>query len=411
MNLKKIGLRLGLACCVASVSVATLAQPSGPGAALVPEINRIVEADTERLTRLFKDIHQHPELGFMETRTAGIVATELQTLGYDVRTGIGVTGVVGILENGPGPTFMFRADMDANAIQETTGLPYASTQRVTNLNGVEAYVAHMCGHDAHTTWLIGQAKTMAELKDSWSGTLVLVGQPAEEPVEGAKAMRDDGLYETHGVPEPDYFLAFHTAPLPTGVVALTSGRLSTGTGHIDVTFHGSGGHGSSPHHATDPVIMAAISIIQYQTIVSRMTDPTKTSVLTVGSVQAGVDNNVIPTAAEVRLKLHYSTQTLREIMIAGISRIINNTARTYGITEEAMMPTIVEKGYAPVIVNHAEWMEHIRSALAEAKAVDDVVNRGRLVEGSAINDLTVPGSDDAFLLIEGSKKRRAPIFS
>lgn len=158
------------------------AQTASKGAAFVPEINRIVEQDTTRLQEIFKDIHKHAELGFMEVRTAGIVTKELEALGFEVKTGIGVTGVVGILENGEGPTFMFRADMDANAVKEETGLPYASTQRVTNLDGVETYVAHMCGHDAHTTWLLGLAKTMSELKDKWSGTLVLVGQPAEEPV-------------------------------------------------------------------------------------------------------------------------------------------------------------------------------------------------------------------------------------
>ena len=377
------------------------AEPASKGAALVPEINEIVAADAGRLQDIFKDIHQNAELGFMETRTAGIVAKELTALGFEVKTGIGKTGVVGILKNGDGPTFMFRADMDANAVEEATGLPYASKVRVKNAIGYEIPVAHMCGHDAHTTWLIGLAKTMTALKDKWSGTLVLVAQPAEEPVEGAKAMRDDGLYETHGVPKPDYFLALHTGPFPTGTVALTKGRISTGTDHIDVTFHGSGGHGSSPHHATDPVIMAGMAIVQYQTIISRMVDPTETSVLTIGSVQAGVDNNVIPTEATLKLKLHYSTPELREVMVAGIKRISDNIARTYGITDDKMMPTIVEKGYAPLIVNSADWMDHIRKVLTEAKAVDAVVNDQRVVEGHAIAGVRIPGSDDAFLLIEG----------
>lgn len=366
---------------------------------LVPEINKAVDMDAARLQDIFKDIHQHAEIGFMETRTAGIVAKELKALGFEVKTGIGKTGVVGILKNGEGPTFMFRADMDANAVEEATGLPYASKVRVTNLSGVETAVAHMCGHDAHTTWLIGLAKIMAELKDRWSGTLVLVAQPAEEPIEGAKAMIDDGFYTTHAVPKPDYFLAFHTAPFPLGAVALTNGRMSTGTDHIDVSFHGSGGHGSSPHHATDPVIMAGMAIVQYQTIVSRMVDPTETSVLTIGSVQAGVDNNVIPTQATLRLKLHYSTPEIREVMVAGITRISDNIARTYGITSDDMMPTIVEKGYAPVIVNSPDWMDHIRKVLTEAKSVDEVVNDKRVVEGVAIDDVRIPGSDDAFLLI------------
>lgn len=191
----------------------------------------------------------------METRTAGIVAKELRALGFDVKTKIGITGVVGTLKNGKGPVFMFRGDMDALPIEEKTGLPYASKVRVTNLDGVEVPVSHMCGHDTHTTWAIALGKAMIRLKEKWSGTLILVTQPAEEPIEGAIGMIKDGLYTTHGVPKPDYFLTFHTGPFPTGAVALTSGRLNTGSQHIDVTFYGSGGHGSSPHVATDPIIM------------------------------------------------------------------------------------------------------------------------------------------------------------
>jgi amidohydrolase len=376
-----------------STTASFAAEPASKGAALVPDINRIVEADAARLQDIFKDIHQHAELGFMETRTAGIVARELEALGYEVKTGIGITGVVGIMENGDGPTFMFRADMDANAVREETGLPYASTQRVTNLDGVETYVAHMCGHDAHTTWLIGLAKTMAELKDKWSGTLVLLAQPAEEPIEGAKAMIDDGLYTTYGVPRPDYFLTFHTGPFPTGTVVLTGGRLNTGSDHIDVTFHGSGGHGSSPHHATDPVIMAGMAIVQLQTV--------EVGVLTIGSVQAGVDNNVIPTEATLKLKLHYSNPEVRESMVKGIERIANNIARIYGIVSDDMMPTITYKGYAPAVFNSEEYMDRIRTVLSEADAADKIVNDARVIEGVAVHDLTIPGSDDAFALIEG----------
>jgi len=368
---------------------------------LLPKIHATVDRDAKRLQDIFKDIHQNPELGFMETRTAGIVAKELEALGFDVKTGIGKTGVVGILKNGPGPTLMFRADMDANAVEEATGLPYASKVRVTNLDGVETAVAHMCGHDAHTTWLIGLAKSMTALKDKWSGTLVLLAQPAEEPIEGAKAMIDDGLYTTHAVPKPDYFLTFHTGPFPTGTVVLTGGRLNTGSDHIDVTFHGSGGHGSSPHHATDPVIMAGMAIVQLQTVVSRMVDPVEVGVLTIGSVQAGVDNNVIPTEATLKLKLHYSNPEVRESMVKGIERIANNIARTYGIVSDDMMPTISYKGYAPAVFNSEDYINRIRTVLSKADAVDKIVNDARVIEGVAVHDLTIPGSDDAFALIEG----------
>lgn len=368
---------------------------------LLPEVHKAVDADAKRVNEIYKDIHKHAELGFMETRTARIVAKELRALGFDVKTGIGITGVVGILKNGEGPTFMFRGDMDALPIEEETGLPYASKVRVTNLDGVEVPVSHMCGHDAHTTWVIALAKAMTKLKNKWSGTLVMVAQPAEEPIEGAMAMIKDGLYTVHGVPKPDYFLTLHTAPFPTGTVALTSGRLNTGSQHIDVTFHGSGGHGSSPHHATDPIIMAAMAIVQYQTIITRMIDPTATSVLTVGMVKAGATYNVIPTEAALKIKLHYSTVEMGEKIVSSIKGISNNIARTYGITSDDMMPTIGVRGYASPVVNSPTWMTRIRKVLAEANAADKIVNDARRIEASAVHDIQIPASDDAFVLIEG----------
>ena len=392
--------------CVVSIALTSYTpafgqEPTSEMRTLVQQIHKAVDADAERLKDIFKDIHQNAELGFMETRTAAVVAKELRSLGFDVKTGIGRTGVVGILKNGSGPTFMFRADMDANAVKEETGLPYTSKVRVTNLDGVETPVAHMCGHDAHTTWLIGLAKAMTELKDKWSGTLVLVAQPAEEPIEGAKAMLDDGLFTTHDVPKPDYFLVLHTGPFPTGFVILTVGRINTGSDHIDVTFHGSGGHGSSPHHATDPVIMAGMAIVQLQTVVSRMIDPVEVGVLTIGSVRAGVDNNVIPTEATLKLKLHYSNPDVREKMVRGIERIVNNIARTYGIVSDDMMPTITYKGYAPAVFNSEDYIARIRKVLSEADAADKIVNDARAIEGVAVHDVTGSGSDDAFALIEG----------
>jgi len=182
---------------------------------MIQTVSGLVEADTERLEAIFKDIHQNPELGFMETRTSGIIAEELKNLGFDVTTGIAKTGLVGIFRNGDGPTVMYRADMDANAVEEATGLPYASKVRVRLEDGTETPVAHMCGHDAHVTWMLGMAKAMVALQDEWSGTLVLIGQPAEEPILGAQAMVEDGLWTDYEVPEPDYFIGMHTAPACT----------------------------------------------------------------------------------------------------------------------------------------------------------------------------------------------------
>lgn len=356
--------------------------------AVIDKMGAIIDKDTPRLQKIFKDIHKHPELGFMETRTAKIVAKELKKLGYKVTTGIGKTGVVGIMENGEGPTLMFRADMDANAVEEDTGLSYASKVRVTNLEGLETPVGHLCGHDAHTTWLISLAKTMKELKGEWSGTLVLVAQPAEEPIEGAMAMIDDGLYTRHKVPKPDYFLAMHTAPIPTGTLLTTAGRLNTGSEGIDVTFHGVGGHGSAPNHSKDPVFMAGLAIVQLQSIVSRRIDPIETGILTIGSVQAGVDRNVIPTESHLKLKLHFSTPEVREDLVNNIKLICNNIARSSGVSEDNL-PTFKHIGYTPANVNSEAFIGRIRETLAKADFVDRV-----------FKDVQLTGSDDAAVLIE-----------
>ena len=228
------------------------ASPTRP--AYLDSMTQLVDEDSDRLIEIFKDIHQNPELGFQETRTSGIVAKQLRDLGYEVKTGIGKTGVVGILRNGEGPTVMFRADMDANAVLEETGLPYASNVTATE-NGETVPVMHACGHDAHTTWLIGLAKVMAQMKSEWSGTLILVAQPAEELILGAKAMVDDGLYTRHKVPVPDYLLGVHTAPAPTGYVANAAGTRMAGTDQIDVIFKGIGGHGSNPQFTKPEMII------------------------------------------------------------------------------------------------------------------------------------------------------------
>ena len=385
--------------CLVNLSFAQ--EPTPEMLKLLPEIHKAVDADAKRVQEIYKDLHEHAELGFMETRTAKVVAKELRKLGFEVKTGIGKTGVVGVLKNGVGPVFMFRGDMDALPIEEKTGLPYASKQRVTNLDGVEVPVSHMCGHDAHTTWVVALGKAMIRLKDQWSGTLVLLTQPAEEPIEGALAMLKDELYAKHGVPKPEYYLAMHTGPFPTGVVVLNSGRVNTGSQHIDVKFHAAGGHGSSPHVTTDPIIMAGAAIMQYQTIISRIMDPTETSVLTVGMVEAGSTYNVIPTEANLKLKLHYTTIESGEKMVESIRRVSDNIARTYGVTEENMMPKVEVRGYAPPVVNSPEWMTRIREVLRDAKAADKVTSDERAVEGIGVFDMEASASDDAFALIEG----------
>ena len=356
---------------------------------VIDQMEQVVDKNAEYIQDIYKDIHENAELPFMEVRTAGVVAKEFEKLGFEVQTEIGGTGVVAIMRNGEGPTLMYRGDMDGLSIKEETGLPYASKQVVTNRQGEKVPVSHMCGHDANVTFVVGLAHTMAKMKDQWSGTLVLIAQPAEEIVQGAQAMIDAGLYTKYNVPKPDYFLAQHTGPLPVGSMTASSGRIMTGTTHMDVTFHGVGGHGSSPHHAKDPVVMAGMAIMQLQTVVSRYTDPNEVAVLTIGSVQAGKDHNVIPTEAHLKLKLHFSNDETMNKMIKGIHNIVNSIALANDVPEE-MMPTITQSGFGPAVYNDEEFVGRIRSTV---ERVDFVNNR--------IDDFVSSGSEDAFALIYG----------
>jgi len=361
---------IGLLCMTfVSIPVWAGSQVSG---AMIQTVSGLVEADTERLEAIFKDIHQNPELGFMETRTSGIIAEELKNLGFDVTTGIAKTGLVGIFRNGDGPTVMYRADMDANAVEEATGLPYASKVRVRLEDGTETPVAHMCGHDAHVTWMLGMAKAMVALQDEWSGTLVLIGQPAEEPILGAQAMVEDGLWTDYEVPEPDYFIGMHTAPGPVGAVVSSGGPKMAGTDQIDILFKGVGGHGSMPHLTKDPVLMAAMAVVQYQAIVSRTIEPQQTAVLTVGSIQAGIDNNVIPQTALVKANLRWYDPKVRERLINGIRSISEGIARTYGMPED-MMPEITMKGGSTPLVNDLELSRRLAVPLKDLLGERNVV--------------------------------------
>jgi hippurate hydrolase len=353
---------------------------SAPAAAVVPpelaaQARAAVDADSARLTAIFKDIHQNPELGFMETRTAGIVAKELKALGFTVTTGIGGTGVVGVLRNGDGPVVMYRADMDANAVEEATGLPYASKVRVKRADGAEVPVAHLCGHDAHVTWMLGMAKALAGMKSAWKGTVVLVGQPAEEPILGAQAMVDDGLWTKHNLPKPDYFTGMHTAPMPVGVVVSSGGPKQAGTDQLDVLFKGVGGHGSMPQLTKDPVLMVAYAVTQYQAIVSRVIDPLQTGVVTVGSIQAGVDNNVIPQTALAKVNLRWFDPAVRTQMLAGIKAISEGIARTYGMPED-QLPVITMKGSSTPLVNDdalaARMAATLKPVLGEKNVLTDL---------------------------------------
>ena len=280
------------------------------------------------LEGLYEDLHAHPELSFAEHRTAAIMADRLSALGYEVTAGVGGTGVVGVLSNGEGPTVLIRADIDALPVREATGLPYASTVSAIDDNGESVPVAHACGHDLHATWLIGTATVLAGHRDQWKGRLLLVVQPAEEIGTGADAMIDDGLHERFGT--PTVALGQHVVPSPAGTVLHRSGPIMAASDALRITLHGHGGHGSSPHTTIDPIVMAASTVMKLQTIVSRGIDPGATAVVTVGTMQGGTKENIIPESAELTLSVRTFEPAVRDRVLASIERIADGEAASYG---------------------------------------------------------------------------------
>lgn len=367
---------LGFSLCLTSASASAADNVPAPteSAPLSQTVSTLVAADQVRLIELYKDLHAHPELGFMEQRTSALVAKQLKSLGFEVQAGIGGTGVLAKLQNGAGPVVMYRADMDGLPMAEATGLPYASQVKVKQSDGSETAVAHMCGHDAHVVWMLGMAKALAAMKDQWQGTLILVAQPAEELIAGADAMVKDGLYEKLGTPVPDYLLALHTAPIPLGMVVSRGGTMMSGSDQIDVTFHGQGGHGSMPHMTQDPVVMGAMAVTQYQTVVSRMNNPLDTAVLTVGAFQAGSQNNIIPNEALLKLNLRYFKPAVREKLISGITAINRGIATAYGVPEERM-PTLAMKGSTTPLVNDAALLKRVQAPLKALLGNDKVMDQ------------------------------------
>ncbi len=283
----------------------------------------------EELVQLYRHFHQHPELSFQEKETAARLAQELKSAGYDVTTGVGGTGVVGLLKNGPGPTLMLRTDLDALPVTESTNLAYSSKVKVKQPSGTETGVMHACGHDIHITNLIGVARYLAANRDRWSGTLMLIGQPAEEVGNGAKKMLDDGLFEKF--PKPDYAVALHVdGSLATGKVGYRAGFAQANVDSVDITLHGRGGHGAAPHTTVDPVVMAAKLILDLQTLVSRETNPIEPAVVTVGSIHAGTKHNIIPEDCKLQLTVRSYSDKVREHLLDGIRRKAKAVAASAG---------------------------------------------------------------------------------
>ncbi|MCK9794342.1 amidohydrolase [Isoptericola sp. 4D.3] len=321
---------------------------------------------TAELTAIYTDLHAHPELGFAEHRTAGIVAGRLRGWGYDVHEGIGGTGVVGVLANGAGPRVLLRADMDGLPVTERTGLPYAPTDTATTPEGLESGTMHACGHDVHTTCLLGAAAALAERRGDWAGTLVVLFQPAEEVGEGARRMVADGLYDRIGV-VPDVVLGQHVMPLPVGVVSLTPGTAMAAADSMRITLHGSGGHGSSPEATVDPVVMAAATVLRLQGIVSREVGATESAVVTVGSVQAGTQANVIPDRADLLVNVRTFDTGVRDRVLAAIRRIVDAEAAASGAPRP---PEHASVAAFHLTTNDAPATARTREALERALAAE-----------------------------------------
>ncbi|MDP1579460.1 MAG: amidohydrolase [Candidatus Didemnitutus sp.] len=309
-----------------------------------------VAAEYPSLATIYHDLHEHPELSFMETRTAGIVAVELRAVGCEVTEGVGNTGVVGVLRNGPGPTVMIRADMDALPIKEATGLDYASTAMVKDFAGNDQPSMHACAHDAHTTGLIGTARILAAHRAHWSGTVLFVAQPAEEIGAGARAMLTDGLFTKF--PTPDFVLGLHVGgDMAAGQLATLEGPSYANVDSIDVLVRGIGGHGARPHSTRDPIVLASQIVTALQTIVSRELRPGTPAVVTVGSIQGGTKHNIIPAEVKLQLTLRSYEESVANHLIASIKRICENTARAVGLPEDLLPVVTVYGSRTPLTYN------------------------------------------------------------
>lgn len=315
-----------------------LACPLATRAATPPgreQVSALVARESATLEALYQNWHRHPELSFHEERTSAGVASELERAGFEVTTNFGGYGVVGVLRNGPGPTLLVRSDLDALPVKEQTGLPYASEERTKDDLGNDVGVMHACGHDIHMAVLVGTARLAAQLKEHWQGTLVFIGQPAEERVGGARAMLGAGLFTRF--PKPDRCLALHVNPsLAAGTVGYTEGYALANVDSVDITFRGVGGHGSAPHKTKDPIVLAAQAVLAFQTIVSREIEPGEAAVVTVGSIHGGTKRNIIPDEVKLALTVRSYTDEVRSNTLAAITRIARGLAVTAGLPEDKM---------------------------------------------------------------------------
>ncbi|MBX7493430.1 amidohydrolase [Qipengyuania sp. 1NDW9] len=364
-----------LAAAAAALTFATPAQAN--------DLRASLEEDMPGLMELYRDLHANPELSFEEHQTAAKLAKRMRDLGFEVTEGVGQTGVVSVMKNGDGPVVMLRADMDGLPVIEQTGLPYASKVTATPASGVTTGVMHACGHDTHMAGFIGAAQLLAERKDEWSGTLVMILQPAEELGLGAIAMIEDGLYERF--PKPEYVLAFHdaAAPAPAGTIGYTPGYALANVDSVDITVKGIGGHGAYPHTTIDPVVLASGIVMKLQTVVSRNSSPLDPAVITVGSFHAGAKHNIISDEAKLQLTVRSYSDESRKQLLDGIRRVARGEAITAGLPEDMLPVVTVEDPYTPSTYNDPDFSEERAAAF-----------RSRFGDGRVMQWPAVMGGED-----------------
>jgi amidohydrolase len=366
------------------------ASPPAAAAALAP-----LDALAPELDALYLDLHRHPELSFQEEKTSATVAARLRALGFEVTERVGGFGVVGVLENGTGPTVLVRTDMDALPVEEKTGLPYASTVTARDDAGRTVPVMHACGHDVHMSAFVGAATLLSRARASWKGKLVFIGQPAEERGAGAAAMLKDGLYARFG--KPDFAIAVHdTNDVAAGSVGWTAGPALASVDSVDVVFHGKGGHGAYPHTTVDPVVMGARFVVAVQTLVSRENSPFDPAVVTVGSFQAGTKHNIIPDTAHLQLTVRSYKETVRRRLLDGIARIARAEAAAAAAPRE---PEVTFSEPTPATTNDPALTRRWVAAIAAALGADHVQERPPVMGGEDFSHFGLSGVPAAMVWV------------
>jgi amidohydrolase len=362
-----------------------------------PKLAAEVDAVYPQLEKLYLDLHQSPELSLEEANTSAKLADIARKLGYEVTDHVGGYGIVAILKNGPGPTVMFRTDMDALPVEEKTGVAYASHVHAKDITGDTVPVMHACGHDIHMSSWVGTATIMAQTRDRWSGTLIMLAQPAEERVMGAKAMVKDGLFTRF--PKPDFAIGAHdSAILPAGKVGIVAGPAMASSDSLEVTIYGKGGHGASPHTTVDPVVIAARSILAFQTLISREKDPIEPGVLTVGSIHGGTKANIIPDELRMQLSIRAFTPQVRDLLVHGVERIVRSEAAS---ANAPRMPEVKILESTDALVNDPKLVSRLMPVLARELGQQAIAEMKPFTASEDFSEYLKPGIPGFFLNVGG----------